>query len=77
MRQDADVSYADLERLGWPQTMIDDYQGMKRDFTPQSGIESDPNGVYESNRNGFYVDTSTPALWYNPVPGELTGWIQL
>ena len=77
MRQDTDISYSDLERAGWTQALINDYQGLKRDFTPQRGTETDPNGIYEANRNGFYVDTATPSLWFNPAPGELTGWIQL
>lgn len=71
------VSYADLERLGWPQFLINDYQGRLAEFTPQSGTDSDPNNIYVSNLNGFYVDTVTPGLWFNPVPDVDTGWIQL
>jgi len=77
MRRDNDLSYADLERLGWPSWLIDDYIGRLQELRPQSGTETDPNGVYESNLNGQYFDTATPALWYNPAPGELTGWIQI
>lgn len=77
MRHDSLISYADLEKLGWPQFLIDDYMGRLRELTPQSGADADPNGIYTSNLNGFYVDTATPAIWFNPVPGESTGWIAL
>lgn len=77
MRQDSAVSYADLERLGWPQFLIDDYIGRLRELTPQKGTEDDPNGVYVANLNGLYVDTNLNVIWFNPVPGESTGWIQV
>ena len=77
MRRDSLISYADLERLGWPQYLIDDYIGRLDELTPQNGTVADPNGVYVSNLNGFYVDTATPSLWFNPAPGESTGWIAL
>lgn len=81
MRQDNAISYADLEKIGWPQALIDDYEGLKRELVPQTGMEADPNGVYAANLNRFYVysDPSIPAsgLWFNPVAGELTGWIQV
>lgn len=77
MRQDSLVSYADLEKLGWPQILIDDYMGRLRELVPLRGTEADPNGLYIANLNGFYVDLTTPSLWYNPTPGENTGWIAL
>lgn len=77
MRQDTAISYSDLQRLGWPNILIEDYQGLKRELVAQSGTEADPNGIYAANLNGFYVDTSTPGLWYNDTPGEQTGWVQL
>lgn len=77
MRRDSLISYADLERLGWPQYLIDDYIGRLDELTPQKGEDADPNGLYVSNLNGFYVDTLTPALWFNPQPGQDTGWILL
>lgn len=75
--ENPDISYADLEREGWSQALIDDYQAFKRLSVPQKGSESDPNGVYRANLNGMYVDTVTPSLWYNPTNGADTGWIQL
>lgn len=77
MRQFSQVSDNDLEQLGWPQILITDYLGRLESMTPQNGTDPNPNGIYEANLNGFYVDTVTPSLWYNPTPGELTGWIQL
>jgi len=77
MRSDSLVSYADLERLGWPQWLIDDYMGRLRELTPQHGTDADPNGIYAANLNGMYVDTTTPGYWFNPVPGESTGWVQI
>lgn len=75
MRQDSLVSYADLERAGWPQNLIDDYMGRLREMTPVQGAENDPNGVHESNLNGFYFSLGPPTtLWFNPSPGETTGW---
>ena len=75
MRQDSNLSYGDLERAGWPAWLIEDYLGRLRELTPQSGTDADPNGVYVANLNGFYIDTATPALWFNPTPGESTGWL--
>lgn len=77
MRQDSLISYADLEALGWPQVLIDDYLGRLRELVPQYGTDADPNNIYVANLNGFYVDTATPALWFNPTPGEDTGWIMV
>lgn len=77
MRQSSNVSDSDLEKLGWPQILINDYQNRLDELTPQNGTESDPNGIFRANLNGFYVDTATPALWFNPVPGADTGWIAL
>lgn len=77
MRHDSLVSYADLEKQGWPNWLIDDYMGRLRELTPQSGTDADPNGIYVSNLNGIYIDTTTPAMWFNPVPGESTGWIAI
>jgi hypothetical protein len=77
MRQDNLIGYADLERLGWSNYLIDDYLGLKREVVAQRGTDTDPNGIYEANLNGFYVDTATPGLWFNPVIGATTGWIAL
>ena len=77
MRSDNLVSYGDLERIGWPNFLIEDYLGRVRELTPQRGTDTDPNGIYSANVNGMYVDTATPALWFNPTPGEFTGWIVL
>jgi hypothetical protein len=77
MRQDNLIGYADLERLGWSQYLIDDYLGLKREVVAQRGTDTDPNGIYEANLNGFYVDTATPQLWFNSVIGATTGWIAL
>lgn len=77
MRQDSALSYADLERLGWPQFLIDDYLGRLRELTPQKGAESDPNGVYVANLNGLYIDTNLNVIWFNPSAGEDTGWVQV
>lgn len=78
MRQDNAISYADLEKIGWPQALIEDYEGLKRELVPQKGTEADPNTLYRANLNGFYFSTTAPEkLWFNPNPGKLTGWIQL
>jgi hypothetical protein len=72
-----DISYSDLEKIGWPLTLINDYQDLKTNLKPQSGTDTDPNGIYVSNLNGFYIDTATPGQWFNPTEGIDTGWIQL
>ena len=77
MRADFLPSYADLERLGWPNWLIDDYLGRLRELSPQHGTDADPNGIYTANVNGQYFDTSTPSHWFNPTPGADTGWIQI
>lgn len=75
MRFDSLPSYADLEKLGWPNWLIDDYMGRLRELTPQHGTDADPNGIYTANLNGLYIDTATPAMWFNSIPGTDTGWI--
>ena len=77
MRQDNLISYSLLEKSGWPLELINDYQGLKRELAPQNGTETDPNGIYVANLNGQYFDTATPSHWYNPTPGDDTGWIQI
>jgi len=77
MRRDSLVSYADLEAEGWPDWLINDYIGRLQELTPQYGTDTDPNGKYTSNLNGMYVNTATPGFWFNPSPGESTGWIQI
>lgn len=77
MRYDNVVSYAELQQLGWPQWLIDDYMGRMRELMPQHGTDADPNGIYTANLNGQYIDTVTPSYWFNPTPGEQTGWIQI
>lgn len=82
MRQDRGVSYADLENIGWPLWLIEDYQGLKRELrreiTPLSGTDTNPNGIYPANLSGLYVKTSAPTgLWFNPNTGDDTGWIQI
>lgn len=76
-REDNLISYADLEKLGWPLSLINDYQGLKRELSPQSGTVADPNNIYRTNLNKTYFDTVTASLWFNPTVGELTGWIQI
>lgn len=77
MIESLDLSYSELQAMGFTGAFIQDYQGNKRDLEPQRGEDTDPNNIYSANRNGFYVDTVTPGLWFNPTPGALTGWIQL
>jgi len=72
-----DASYSDLERAGWPQIVIEDYQSFKRSVKPQSGVEPDPNTIYAANLTGLYIDTLLVATWFNPTNGALTGWIQI
>ena len=71
------ISYADLEKAGWPMALIDDYQSFKRNVLPQHGAEADPNNVYKSNLNGFYIDTNLNVMWFNPTAGSTTGWVQV
>lgn len=75
--QDVDISYGDMEKQGFAQSFIDDYQGFKRSMRAQSGTDANPNGIYTATLSGFYVNTAAPALWFNPSPGARTGWIQL
>ena len=82
MIQDNLISYGDLERLGWPHFLIEDYLGLKREISPQHGEAADPNGVFVSNRSKFYVyidpdSIDPPGLWFNPVVGVDDGWIQI
>jgi hypothetical protein len=56
--------------------MIDDYMGRLRELTPQRGAQN-PEGVYAANLNGMYINTASSTLWFNPSPGELTGWIAI
>ncbi len=72
-----DASYSDLERAGWPQIVIEDYQSFKRSVKPQSGTDVNPNSIYAANLTGLYIDTATPTTWFNPTNGALTGWIQI
>jgi hypothetical protein len=68
-----------MERMGFDANFIEDYQGVKRELVPQSSSTvTDPNNSFESNLNGFFVYTgATKALWFNPIPGQLTGWLQI
>jgi hypothetical protein len=79
MTQETLISYADLEKMGWPAILIEDYQGLKRDLIPQtSDTVADPNNVYISNSNGMFIYTgATKAIWFNSVRGQKTGWIQI
>lgn len=72
-----ELSYSDLQKMGWADALIEDYQGFKRSMKPQHGTDVDPNTIYIANVNGFYVDTATPTYWFNPTNGAKTGWIQL
>lgn len=72
-----DASYSDLERAGWTQIVIEDYQSFKRNISPQSGEEPDPNGIYAANLTKLYIDTLLVTTWFNPTNGALTGWIQI
>jgi hypothetical protein len=71
------ISYSELEQAGWPMSVIEDYQSFKRQVLPQHGVTADPNGVYRSNMNGFYVDTNLNVMWFNAVTGSSTGWVQV
>lgn len=71
------ISYSDLERAGWPMSVIEDYQSFKRQTLPQHGTDADPNGIYVANLNGFYVDTNLGVMWFNPSTGNDQGWIQI
>lgn len=76
--QDLDISYADMERQGFAQSFINDYQGFKQAMKVQTGTDADPNGLYVATISGYYVKTNAPTgLWFNPSPGADTGWIQL
>lgn len=77
MRQDNIISYADLEALGWPNALINDYQGLKRELAPIFDVEADPNGIYEANLCGQYFDTNLGTMWINDTPGDSTGWVQI
>jgi len=78
MRQDNVISYADMEKIGWPQSRIEDYQGLKREIAPLSGTDADPHGIYPANLSGLYIKTNAPTgLWFNPSVGDMTGWIQI
>lgn len=79
MIQNLELSYSDLEQMGFDRSFIEDYQGLKRDLIPQSSsTTADPNTVFESNLNGqFFYIGATKALWFNPVPGQKTGWLQI
>lgn len=70
-----DLSYSDLQREGWSDALIEDYQGFKRSMIPQTGVAPDPNGIYVANRSGLYVDTLLEVLWFNPTNGNKAGWI--
>ena len=77
---DLRLSYGDLERMGFRPEFIEDYQAFKREVSPQfSATADDPNTAeFRSNLNGFFVYTGTPKqVWYNPVPGQITGWVQV
>lgn len=87
-RQDSNLSYSDLSRLGWPDWLVEDYQGMKRndaiELIPQrdlldSGgvLITNPENNVKANMNGLYIVTTIPSMWYNPTDGSITGWIQL
>jgi hypothetical protein len=79
MIQNLELSYSDLEQMGFDASFIEDYQGLKRDFIPQSSsTTADPNNVFVSNLSGqFFYTGVTKALWFNPVPGQKTGWLQI
>jgi hypothetical protein len=68
-----------MERMGFDANFIEDYQGIKRELTPQSSSTvADPNNVFVSNLNGqFFYTGATKALWFNPTPGQTTGWLQI
>jgi hypothetical protein len=71
------VSYGDLERLGWPNSLIDDYQSIRDQFTPLRGAAADPNNIYRSNLSGMYIDLTLKVIWFNPTAGALIGWVAL
>ena len=71
------ISYAELEKAGWPANVIEDYQSFKRAISPQFGTTADPNDVFESNMSQLYFDKTTQTLWINPSVGVKTGWLQV
>lgn len=71
------VSYSDLEQIGWPNDLIDDYQSIRAQLTPQKGTDADPNGIYRSNLSGLYIDLTLKVIWFNPTVGDTTGWVAL
>ena len=71
------LSYSDLERLGWPNALIDDYQSIRDQLTPLRGTDPDPNNIYRSNLSGMYIDLTLKVIWFNPTAGAKTGWVAL
>lgn len=71
------ISYSELERAGWPMSVIEDYQSFKRQTVPQYGTEADPNDIYKANLSGLYIDINLNVMWFNPTSGSLTGWVQV
>lgn len=72
-----DLSYGDMERMGFNAQFIEDYQSLKRNFAPLTGTVANPNNNLTANLSGWYIDTSGPALWFNGSAGSRTGWVQL
>ena len=67
-----------LDGLGWPPALIEDYDRISRsDYFPLCGTVT-PNGNFTSNRSQVYfrLSGSTRQLWFNPVVGQNTGWVQ-
>ena len=68
-----------LQELGWPPALIEDYDRISQvDYFPLCGA-STPEGNFTSNRSQIYVRISgtTRQLYFNPVVGVNTGWLQL
>jgi len=74
--EQTDISYGDMEKQGFQQSFINDYQSLKRALRPLTGSVLPENNI-RSNLSGFYVRTGTVQLWFNSTPGVNTGWVQI
>jgi hypothetical protein len=75
--EDVDISYADMEKEGFSQTFINDYQAIKRTFEPIFDVIANPNNEITANRSRLYIDTNLKRIWFNESgAGARTNWIQ-
>ena len=76
--QGAGIPRSILEEQGWPQALIEDYDRISQsDFNPLCG-SLEPDGNFTSNRSQVYfrISGSTRQVWFNPVVGVNSGWVQ-